>query len=210
MPTKGAAMEKTTTFIRRGILASLAALCACVLCLTLTACGPSDEDQAKEALDAQLSLLANPTDETISQLSSDMQMSDEGSFSTLNLDSTAFVKSWLSGFVYEIGDVTVDGNTAKASTSVTCKQLYVVVTSWTESFEADALSQNFNSIDDVYAYAGKTFMDAIDGASPQTTQVTFTLQKDGGNWTFADNSDNNQALADALLGGGADASFFQN
>ena len=84
------------------------------------------------------------------------------------------------------------------------------MTSWGDSFESDALSQQFTSIDEVYTYAGKTFMDAIDGAQPVTTNVTFTLEKDGGDWTFASNSDNDQALADALLGGGADASFFQN
>lgn len=202
-------MEKTTTFMRRGILAGLIAVCACALCFALTACGPSDEDQAKEALDAQLGQLVNPSDDTISQLANEANMSGEGSFSTLNIDSTAFVKSWLNGFSYEIGDVSVSGNTATANTSVTCKQLYVIMTSWSSSFETDALNQNFSTIDEVYSYAGKTFMDAIDSADPVTTQVTFTLEKSDGNWTFADSTENDQALADALLGGGADASFFQ-
>lgn len=203
-------MEKTTTFMRRGVLVGLIAVCACALCFALTACGPSDEDQAKEALDAQLGQLVNPSDDTISKLSDEAKMGAGSSFSTLNMDSTAFVKSWLSGFSYEIGDVKVDGDTAKAETAVTCKQLYVIMTSWGDSFESDALSQQFTSIDEVYTYAGKTFMDAIDGAQPVTTNVTFTLEKDGGDWTFASNSDNDQALADALLGGGADASFFQD
>ena len=202
-------MEKTTTFMRRGILAGLIAVCACALCFALTACGPSDEDQAKEALDAQLGQLVNPSDDTISQLANEANMSGEGSFSTLNIDSTAFVKSWLNGFSYEIGDVSVSGNTATANTSVTCKQLYVIMTGWSSSFETDALNQNFSTIDEVYSYAGKTFMDAIDSADPVTTQVTFTLEKSDGNWTFADSTENDQALADALLGGGADASFFQ-
>lgn len=202
-------MEKTTTFMRRGILAGLIAVCACALCFALTACGPSDEDQAKEALDAQLGQLVNPSDDTISQLANEANMSGQSSFSTLNIDSTAFVKSWLNGFSYEIGDVSVSGNTATANTSVTCKQLYVIMTGWSGSFETDALNQNFSTIDEVYSYAGKTFMDAIDSADPVTTQVTFTLEKSDGNWTFADSTENDQALADALLGGGADASFFQ-
>jgi hypothetical protein len=204
-------MEKTTTFMRRGILAGLAAVCACMLSFVLTACGPSDEDQAKEALDAQLGQLVNPSDDTISKLSDEAGMAGGNSFTTLNLDSTAFVKSWLNGFSYELGDVKVDGNTATVNASITCKQLYVIMTGWSDSFESDALNQQFSSIDEVYTYAGKTFMDAVDGADPVTTQVTFTMEKDGGGWKYAtDNTDNDQALAEALLGGGADASFFQN
>ena len=211
MPTKGAAMEKTTTFVRRGILVGLVAVCACMLSFALTACGPSDEDQAKEALDAQLGQLVNPSDDTIAKLSNEMSSANSSSFSMLNMDSTAFVKSWLNGFSYELGDVKVDGNTATVNASITCKQLYVIMTSWSDTFESDALNQQFSSIDEVYSYAGKTFMDAIDGADPVTAQVTFTMEKDGGDWTYdSDNTDNDQALADALLGGGADASFFQN
>lgn len=204
-------MEKTTTFMRRGILAGFAAVCACMLSFVLTACGPSDEDQAKEALDAQLGQLVNPSDDTISKLSDEAGMAGGNSFTTLNLDSTAFVKSWLNGFSYELGDVKVDGNTATVNASITCKQLYVIMTGWSDSFESDALNQQFSSIDEVYTYAGKTFMDAVDGADPVTAQVTFTMEKDGGDWKYAtDNTDNDQALAEALLGGGADASFFQN
>lgn len=203
-------MEKTTTFMRRGILAGLIAVCACALAFALTACGPSDEDQAKEALDNQLSQLVNPSDDTISKLASEAKMGSSNSFSTLNMDSTEFVKSWLNGFAYEIGDVTVDGDTAKAETSVTCKQLYAIMTDWASTFESNAMSQNFTTTDEIYTYGGKTFMEAINNASPTTTKVTFTLTNESGDWEFADTTDNDQALADCLLGGGADASFFQN
>ena len=64
-------------------------------------------------------------------------------------------------------------------------------------------------MDEVYAYAGETLMNAIDSGDPVATQVTFTLEKSNGNWEFPDNTDNNQALADCLLGAGVDASLLQ-
>ena len=202
-------MEKTAAFMRKGLLAGLIAVCACALCFALTACGPSDEDQAKEALDNELSQLANPSDEIMDKLISEFETGGGSDLSKLNIDSTAFIESWLSGFSYTIDDVTVDGNTAKAKTTVSCKQLYAIATTWSNSFQSDAISKGFTSMDEVYAYAGETLMNAIDSGDPVATQVTFTLEKSNGNWEFPDNTDNNQALADCLLRAGVDASLLQ-
>ncbi len=201
-------MEKTT-FVRRGFLAGLIAVCACALCFALTACGPSDQDQAKQALDNELSQLVNLSDESIDKITSEIESSTGGTFSQMNVDSTELVKSWLSGFSYNIDEVTVDGTTAKAKTTVTCKQLYVVATSWSDSLQSDVMNQGFTTLDEVYTYAGRTLMDAVDGADTSTTQVTFTLEKNGSTWEFPRNTDNDQALADCLLGGGADASLLE-
>lgn len=202
-------MEKTTTFMRRGFLAGLIAVCACTLCFALTACGPSDEDQAKEALDNELSQLVNPSDENMEKLISEFESSGGSDLAMMNVDSTTFIESWLSGFSYTIDDVTVDGTTAKAKTTVTCKQLYAVATAWSNSLESDLMSQNFTSVSEAYTYAGKTLVDYIDSADTVTTQVTFTLEKDGGTWKYVDGTENDQALVDCLFGGGADVSLLE-
>ena len=113
----------------------------------------------------------------------------------------------MNGFAYEIGDVKVDGDTAKAPTKITSKQLYVVLTSWGDTFADDAMKQGFSTTDEIYAYAGKTFMAALDAATPVETEVTFTLTKDGKDWKLdMNNTDNQQALADSMFGGGISAS----
>ena len=51
------------------------------------------------------------------------------------------------------------------------------------------------------------FMAALDAATPVETEVTFTLTKDGKDWKLdMDNTDNQQALADSMFGGGISAS----
>ena len=125
----------------------------------------------------------------------------------LGMDGESLFKSWVNGFAYEIGDVKVDGDTAKAPTKITSKQLYVVLTSWGDTFADDAMKQGFSTTDEIYAYAGKTFMAALDAATPGETEVTFTLTKDGKDWKLDMNTtDNQQALADSMFGGGISAS----
>ena len=125
----------------------------------------------------------------------------------LGMDGESLFKSWVNGFAYEIGDVKVDGDTAKATTKITSKQLYVVLTSWGDTFADDAMKQGFSTTDEIYAYAGKTFMAALDAATPVETEVTFTLTKDGKDWKLdMNNTDNQQALADSMFGGGISAS----
>ena len=183
------------------------ALFAAILCLGLVGCGPSEEEKAKQALDGELSQFVNPSDDEASKLVGEMGGSDLQQLEQLGMDGESLFKSWVNGFAYEIGDVKVDGDTAKATTKITSKQLYVVLTSWGDSFADDAMNQDFSTTDEIYAYAGKTFMAALDAATPVETEVTFTLTKDGKDWKLdMDNTDNQQALADSMFGGGISAS----
>ena len=168
---------------------------------------PSEEEKAKQALDAELSQFVNPSDDEASKLVGEMGGSDLQQLEQLGMDGESLFKSWVNGFAYEIGDVKVDGDTAKAPTKITSKQLYVVLTSWGDTFADDAMKQGFSTTDEIYAYAGKTFMAALDAATPVETEVTFTLTKDGKDWKLdMNNTDNQQALADSMFGGGISAS----
>lgn len=55
-------------------------------------------------------------------------------------------------------------------------------------------------MDEIYAYAGQTIMEEINGASPIETAVTVELTKDGNNWVFDQSSANQTALMDAMIG----------
>lgn len=199
--------DNAKTQARHLILAAAVALFAAILCLGLVGCGPSEEEKAKQALDAELSQFVNPSDDEASKLVGQMGGSDLKQLEQLGMDGESLFKSWVNGFAYEIGDVKVDGDTAKAPTKITSKQLYVVLTSWGDTFADDAMKQGFSTTDEIYAYAGKTFMAALDAATPVETEVTFTLTKDGKDWKLdMNNTDNQQALADSMFGGGISAS----
>lgn len=200
-------MDNAKTQARHWLLAAAVALFAAILCLGLVGCGPSEEEKAKQALDAELSQFVNPSDDEASKLVGQMGGSDLKQLEQLGMDGESLLKSWVNDFAYEIGDVKVDGDTAKATTKITSKQLYVVLTSWGDTFADDAMSQGFSTTDEIYAYAGKTFMAALDAATPVETEVTFILTKDGKDWKLdMNNTDNQQALADSMFGGGISAS----
>lgn len=200
-------MDNAKTQARHWLLAAAVALFAAILCLGLVGCGPSEEEKAKQVLDSELSQFVNPSDDEASKLVGEMGGSDLQQLEQLGMDGESLFKSWVNGFAYEIGDVKVDGDTAKAPTKITSKQLYVVLTSWGDTFADDAMKQGFSTTDEIYAYAGKTFMAALDAATPVETEVTFTLTKNGKDWKLdMNNTDNQQALADSMFGGGISAS----
>lgn len=200
-------MDNAKTQARHWLLAAAVALFAAILCLGFVGCGPSEEEKAKQALDAELSQFVSPSDDEASKLVGQMGGSDLKQLEQLGMDGESLFKSWVNGFAYEIGDVKVDGDTAKATTKITSKQLYVVLTSWGDTFADDAMKQGFSTTDEIYAYAGKTFMAALDAATPVETEVTFTLTKDGKDWKLdMNNTDNQQTLADSMFGGGISAS----
>lgn len=186
---------------KRGWLVGLIVALALVMGLMLAGCGPSDEEKVKTAVDDEMSLITNPTDEMIQQLADEASSGAAGSLETMGIDSTEMVKSWIDGFSYEIGEVSVDGDTATVDMTITCKQFGPVVTAWTDDLQTAASSGNFTSIDEVYSYAGQSLMDGLNNASPVTTEVTLDVEKgDGGDWSLPQNSNNQTAIMDAMIG----------
>lgn len=181
-----------------------AALLLALAGFTCTGCGASDEDQVRQVLDAKLASLSDSSDEAVSQTLG-TELANNETFQRLGIDSTELVQSWLEGYSYEIGDISVDGDTATAQATITSKQLYAIMVVWQASYKEN-VKDKATTEDEAWAYAGETFLSAIKDAQAATTGVTFTLQKSDGEWTFSESdSTNQQALADALFGGGVSA-----
>lgn len=181
-------------------MALAAGIAALVMALTLVGCGPSDEEAIKKAVDSEMGVVVNPDEETINTLAEEASAGSDGALTTMGIDSTELVKSWIDGFAYEVGEITVDGDTATAAVKVTCKQLGPVLTTWQANFETNAQSKGFTTMDEIYAYAGQTIMEELNGAQPTTTEVTLELEKDGSNWVVSQGTANETALMNAMIG----------
>lgn len=181
-------------------MALAAGVAALVMALTLVGCGPSDEEAIKKAVDSEMGVIVNPDEETISTLAEEASAGSDGVLTTMGIDSTELVKSWIDGFAYEVGEITVNGDTATAAVNVTCKQLGPVLTTWQMNFEANAQSKGFTTMDEIYAYAGQTIMEELNAAQPTTTEVTLELEKDGSNWVVSQGTANENALINAMIG----------
>lgn len=181
-------------------MALAAGVAALVMALTLVGCGPSDEEAIKKAVDSEMGVIVNPDEETISTLAEEASAGSAGALTTMGIDSTELVKSWIDGFAYEVGEITVDGDTATAAVNITCKQLGPVLTTWQTNFEANAQSKGFTTMDEIYAYAGQTIMEELNAAQPTTTEVSLELEKDGSNWVVSQGTANETALMNAMIG----------
>ncbi len=174
---------------------------ALVMSFTLVGCGgPSDEELITTAIDDEMGIVVNPSEETVAMLAEEATSGAGSTFDTMGIDSTELVTSWIDGFSYTVGTISVDGDTATAEVAVTSKQLGPIMMEWQTNFQADVQSQGFTSMDEVYSYAGQTIMERINNASPVETTVTFELTKEGDEWILDQGAANQTALMDAMIG----------
>ena len=172
-----------------------------VMSFTLVGCGgPSDEELITTAIDDEMGIVVNPSEETVAMLAEEATSGAGSTFDTMGIDSTELVTSWIDGFSYTVGTISVDGDTATAEVAVTSKQLGPIMMEWQTNFQADVQSQGFTSMDEVYSYAGQTIMERINNASPVETTVTFELTKEGDEWILDQGAANQTALMDAMIG----------
>ena len=103
----------------RALVASLAVVVAVSCGVVLGGCSSANPEQAiRDDLTATLDEVKNVDDATIEEL---MGSVDTSQLEPYGIDGTEFARSLLDGFDYSIGDITVDGDTATAQVSITCK-----------------------------------------------------------------------------------------
>lgn len=188
-------MEQTKTWSKRVLLGLLAAVLACTLGVTLVGCGASDEDQIKEVITNELDLVKNHDEATLE----DLEGSFSGQFSQLGIDSNDFITSWLDGFEYSIDSVTVDGDSAEASVTITGKQLVPILSAWQTDFESYVAQNASLGYSELMKQAGSSFMEDLNAAEPVTTTVTLPLLKSSeGNWELT--SQASTEFSNALVG----------
>ena len=122
--------------LKTGALATLIA-CAMAACLGLVACssGPTDEEVIKEGIASELDPIKNLDDATLDEILSEAG-SEFAMLESMGIDSKTLVKSYLDGFDYTIDSVEVDGDSAKATLTATCKSFTDASTKAEELAEA--------------------------------------------------------------------------
>lgn len=164
----------------------MAALVACVV--LLSGCGgPSVEELITNDLTSQFDEIKNGGDDFLSGL--EEASGDE--FEQLGIDSKEYAKSYLEGFDYKIGDVTVDEDkgTATAEVTITCKSMNKIVEDFATQYqEKIAALDTMPSEDDLYKMAGQVMVDVTKAAKTKDTKVTFKYSANKDNEWSADDS----------------------
>ena len=164
----------------------IAALVACVV--LLSGCGgPSVEELITNDLTSQFDEIKNGGDDFLAGL--EEASGDE--FEQLGIDPKEYAKSYLEGFDYKIGDVTVDEDkgTATAEVTITCKSMNKIVEDFATQYqEKVAALDAMPSEDDLYKMAGQVMVDVTKSAKPKDSKVTFKYSADDDNVWSADDS----------------------
>lgn len=164
----------------------MAALIACVV--LLSGCGgPSVEELITNDLTSQFDEIKNGGDDFLSGL--EEASGDE--FEQLGIDPKEYAKSYLEGFDYKIGDVTVDEDkgTATAEVTITCKSMNKIVEDFATQYqEKIAALDTMPSEDDLYKMAGQVMVDVTKAAKTKDTKVTFKYSANKDNEWSADDS----------------------
>ena len=164
----------------------MAALVACVV--LLSGCGgPSVEELITNDLTSQFDEIKNGGDDFLSGL--EEASGDE--FEQLGIDPKEYAKSYLEGFDYKIGDVTVDEDkgTATAEVTITCKSMNKIVEDFATQYqEKIAALDTLPSEDDLYKMAGQVMVDVTKAAKTKDTKVTFKYSANKDNEWSADDS----------------------
>lgn len=161
----------------------MAVLVACVV--LLSGCGgPSIEELITEDLTTQFDEVKNGGDDFLSGL--EEASGDE--FEQLGIDPKEYAKTYLEGFDYKIGDVTVDEDKGVATAEDFSTQYQ----------EKVAALDTVPSDDELYKMAGQVMVDVTKATEPRKTTVIFKYTcNDDGEWS-ADDSVNSEMM-DAML-----------
>lgn len=109
----------------------------------------------------------------------------------LGISADEFADAYLDGYGYEVGTVTVDGDTAEVEVTVTIKSYAEIMSTFESDFYAWAESvdpSTLTSEDQVYQKAGEMLMEAAQAAEPEAYDATLTFSQDSSGIWWMDSS----------------------
>lgn len=152
-----------------------------------TAYLPSDEELIISDVDSYF----EADDDMRSGFIAGLESGSGGELDQLGISADEFADAYLDGYGYEVGTVTVDGDTAEVEVTVTIKSYAEIMSTFESNFNAWAESVDPSTVtseDQVYQKAGEMLMAAAQAAEPQAYDATLTFTQDSGGVWWMDSS----------------------
>lgn len=161
---------------------------ALVFSLFLAGCGGTDPEQLiREDLEARL----GEVDDLDEVMVEGLEQSVGDDFDSFGITAEEFSAAYLDGFGYEIGDITVDGDTATAEVTITVKSYNDIMTSLQTEFSewlySDAASA-ITSEEELYHELGRIMIETVQNTEATQNTVTVDYTKNGDEWTMDSSS----------------------
>lgn len=145
--------------------------------------GQSDEEVIRESLTQELESIKNLDDAFVDEMIADMDVDELAAY---GIDGAEFMKAYLDGFDYTVDGITVDGDTAEATITMTCKSFDGYQNALTEA--ATAIQDDPSAIQDMTEselnlYLGELIMNTLSQVEvAQTDPVTIEYTKSNNTW----------------------------
>jgi len=164
--------------MKKVLMVVISVVAALTMMIMVAGCGKSDEQVIKDGISSELDQFKDVNSDQWQQNMSSL----DSTLSGYGISSTDLVSSWVEGFDYQIGDVTIDGDTATVQVTITCKQLYPVMSAATQTLMNDP-DVSTMSVTDLQTKVGTEIMKEFQNATPVTTTISVPCEKSGNSWT---------------------------
>lgn len=177
---------------------ALALAMAFSACLVAGCSGQSDEEVIRTAITEELDGIKNLDEETVSMLSEGMDVSQLAEF---GIDGTEFMTTYLEGFDYSIDGITVDGDTAEAVVTLTCKSYSGFEQALTDAATDLMSNMSFEDManmseEELNTLIGQTTMETLKNVEVAPCEpITIEYTKANNTWTPSDSASNDVAVA---------------
>ncbi len=177
---------------------------AAISMLALAGCGNSPEQVIRDGLTQEFDTVKNLDDATLDEIAGE-SLAGLDEYEEFGIDIKEFLRSYLDGFDYTIGNVTVDGDTAEAEATLKIKSysqfesdFEANINSYMEELQSDPSALANMNEEDLYAQIGPIMMDTINNVSVvETEPIIIECTKTGNTWEVADSAE--QAIQDAMM-----------
>lgn len=181
---------------KRAVALVLAMLLAIGAAFAIAGCSASDEQVIRDGITEQLDMFKNPTKENLAPLVEKVDPAKLELFDNYGIDFYEFFEHAFGKFDYNVGDITVDGNTAVADVTVTSINVNSVIADVADKAKSDKkISAEIQKIAEsgdqakVMQYVIGLMYDAMDATTDVvTTDMKIKLVKEGNVWDFDDES----------------------
>lgn len=177
---------------------ALAVAMAFSACLVAGCSGQSDEEVIRTAITEELDGIKNLDEETASMLSEGMDVSQLAEF---GIDGTEFMTTYLEGFDYSIDGITVDGDTAEAVVTLTCKSYSGFEQALTDAATDLMSNMSFEDManmseEELNTLIGQTTMETLKNVEVAPCEpITIEYTKANNTWTPSDSASNDVTVA---------------
>lgn len=183
--------------IKTVLVAGLAVVLLAAGAVSLVACGPSAEEVVRQGVSDELERLKTHDPALVEELAAD---SAAAGLEAYGIDAQEFVTAYLDGFDYRIDKVVVNGDTATATVTLTCKKFDAFNDALTTASIALAEDEEIASLstDEINQKIGQTVLEAlasVEATESEPVDLPFSLE----NNVWTPTSDTEKALSSALF-----------